>query len=121
MVFNSYTFAIFFAVVLGLHNLPFSWRARITHRGGRVVFVQFPISGETLRMSDEFWPKSAYWDRFAERTSAEAIHFLDHPSLSGFECPDTSHLDHDQARIVTGVLLDILQDRGVLGEADHDR
>ncbi|QIP16307.1 MBOAT family protein [Spirosoma aureum] len=28
MVFNSYTFIIFFAVLLGLHNLPFSWRAK---------------------------------------------------------------------------------------------
>ncbi|QHV96171.1 MBOAT family O-acyltransferase [Spirosoma endbachense] len=28
MVFNSYTFIIFFAVLLGLHNLPFSWKVK---------------------------------------------------------------------------------------------
>lgn len=28
MVFNSYTFLLFFAVVLLLHNLPFSWKAK---------------------------------------------------------------------------------------------
>jgi len=28
MVFNSYTFIVFFAVVLGLHNLPLAWRTK---------------------------------------------------------------------------------------------
>jgi D-alanyl-lipoteichoic acid acyltransferase DltB (MBOAT superfamily) len=28
MVFNSYTFVVFFAIVLFLHNLPFAWRAK---------------------------------------------------------------------------------------------
>jgi D-alanyl-lipoteichoic acid acyltransferase DltB (MBOAT superfamily) len=28
MVFNSLTFVVFFAIVLALHNLPFSWRAK---------------------------------------------------------------------------------------------
>src|SRR3954452_9073532 len=28
MVFNSYTFLLFFAIVLVLHNLPFPWRIK---------------------------------------------------------------------------------------------
>jgi alginate O-acetyltransferase complex protein AlgI len=28
MLFNSLTFAVFFAVVLGLHNLPLSWHVK---------------------------------------------------------------------------------------------
>ncbi len=28
MVFNSYTFIVFFAIVLALHNLPFSWKTK---------------------------------------------------------------------------------------------
>src|SRR3982751_6603793 len=28
MVFNSYTFVVFFAIMLLLHNLPISWRAK---------------------------------------------------------------------------------------------
>src|ERR1700709_2126485 len=28
MVFNSYTFIAFFAVMLALHNLPISWKAK---------------------------------------------------------------------------------------------
>jgi D-alanyl-lipoteichoic acid acyltransferase DltB (MBOAT superfamily) len=28
MVFNSYTFVVFFAIVLFLHNLPFAWKAK---------------------------------------------------------------------------------------------
>ena len=37
MVFNSYTFVIFFAIILGLHNLPISWKAKkITDRGAPI-------------------------------------------------------------------------------------
>src|SRR6201987_4707030 len=28
MVFNSYTFIVFFAIMLILHNLPFSWKTK---------------------------------------------------------------------------------------------
>src|ERR1700722_15032117 len=28
MLFNSYTFLVFFAIVLILHNLPFSWKTK---------------------------------------------------------------------------------------------
>jgi alginate O-acetyltransferase complex protein AlgI len=28
MVFNSYTFIVFFAIILVLHNLPFSWKVK---------------------------------------------------------------------------------------------
>ncbi|ARK12751.1 MBOAT family O-acyltransferase [Fibrella sp. ES10-3-2-2] len=28
MVFNSYTFVVFFAIILGLHNLPIAWKAK---------------------------------------------------------------------------------------------
>src|SRR5260221_3851764 len=28
MVFNSYTFIVFFLIVLALHNMPFSWKTR---------------------------------------------------------------------------------------------
>src|SRR3954465_14186350 len=28
MVFNSLTFVVFFAIMLGLHNLPLSWKVR---------------------------------------------------------------------------------------------
>ncbi|MCC6460416.1 MAG: MBOAT family protein [Saprospiraceae bacterium] len=31
MLFNSYTFVVFFAVILVLHNLPFSWKVKKTN------------------------------------------------------------------------------------------
>src|SRR3954469_16282117 len=31
MVFNSLTFVVFFAIMLGLHNLPLSWKAKKTN------------------------------------------------------------------------------------------
>jgi hypothetical protein len=35
MIFNSLTFVVFFALVLALHNGPFSWRQKKDEPAGR--------------------------------------------------------------------------------------
>ena len=35
MVFNTLTFAVFFAIVLALHSLPLAWRTRSILRRAR--------------------------------------------------------------------------------------
>lgn len=66
--------------------------AAIRARGGDVVFVRFPASGNYLVREQSIWPRAAYWDRLLAVTAARGIHFQDHPSLNGFECPEWSHL-----------------------------
>ena len=85
----------------------------IQSRGGRVVFVRFPTSGEMLALSRRVYPKEIYWDRFAATTSAAMVHFLDVPSLSKFDCPDLSHLDRRDAVRFTEGLIAELQRRGI--------
>lgn len=87
---------------------------KIQKRGGQVVLVHLPISGPTLEAAERNFPKVKFWDRFAANTRAVAIHFLDHPQLANFECPDTSHLDYRDAPRFTVALLEILTERGVL-------
>ena len=70
---------------------------RIRQRGGSVIFLRLPSCGETLELEEATWPRVKYWDRFAGMTSAGTLHFADHPELSGFDCPDGSHLDHRDA------------------------
>jgi len=89
------------------------WVKAIQDRGGRVVFVQLPTTGPHLRFSEMVFPKAAYWDAFAARTSALCIHFQDVPQLAGFACPDTSHLDRTDAPRFTRELADVLQARGL--------
>lgn len=81
---------------------------KIQGRGGRVVFIRMPSSGEVRRIEFLTWPREKYWDQFAASIAAPAIHFEDYPSLSGFNCPDGSHLDENSARQFTRNLLKIL-------------
>ncbi len=90
------------------------WVQQIASRGGRVVFVRFPTSGEHWVLDISQYPKSEYWDRMAAFTSAETIHFTDVPALTQFELPDTSHLDYRDAPAFTNGLLDELEKRGIL-------
>ncbi|QDT14149.1 hypothetical protein [Alienimonas californiensis] len=87
---------------------------RIQERGGQVVLIRFPTSGERWTHNQIVYPKASHWDRLAELTAAETIHFRDVPALSDFECPDTSHLDMRDAPAFTAALLDELERRGIL-------
>ena len=87
---------------------------RIQARGGRVVFVRFPMTGELWDYYQRVLPKDRYWDRFTAVTRAATIHFHDVPSLRGFDCPDLSHLDGRDAPQFTAALCDELIRRGVL-------
>lgn len=81
---------------------------RIQARGGRVVFVRYPTTGEYQKRTDIKFPKHLFWDRFAELTSAKTIHFRDVPAMCRFECPDYSHLDVRDVPQFTDILLDQL-------------
>lgn len=86
----------------------------IRSRGGQVAFVRFPSSGETWELENRHFPKSQYWDRFADATTGAAIHFQDVLTLAGTHCPDTSHLDYRGAEEFTNRLLDELAHRRVV-------
>ncbi|MEO6005154.1 MAG: hypothetical protein ABIZ04_08445 [Opitutus sp.] len=65
---------------------------KIRARGGKVVFVRFPISGPLREMEDRGTPRVGIWNRIMTETAAPNIYFEDHPELSSFECPEWSHL-----------------------------
>jgi hypothetical protein len=80
----------------------------IEARGGEVVFLRLPSCGEILALEQRTWPRERYWDRFAVATSARSIHFADYPLLSGYDCPDGSHLDRRDAVPFTRALVEVL-------------
>lgn len=61
-------------------------------RGGKVVFVRMPSSGELRQLEERLTPRAAVWDRLLKDTGSPGIWFEDHPELTGFECPEWSHL-----------------------------
>jgi len=83
----------------------------IQDRGGRVVFVRLPTSGEVWELDEQYYPKEQYWDVFAQRTAAATIHFKDYETLASFECPDGSHLDYRDAAVFTRNLAEILKEK----------
>ncbi|MHC4248019.1 MAG: hypothetical protein ACYS9X_02715 [Planctomycetota bacterium] len=58
---------------------------------------------------EEKFPRARHWDVFAAGIPAPAIHFLDHPALAAFECPEGSHLDYRDATPFTRALARILK------------
>lgn len=65
---------------------------KLRARGGRVVFVRFPVSGDLKATEDRDTPRARTWDRLLKETTAPGIYFEDYPELAGFTCPEWSHL-----------------------------
>jgi hypothetical protein len=89
----------------------------IQKRGGDVIFMQFPTTGEYLSYSELIFPKAEYWDAFAAQTTALCLHFQDVPELADFSCPDGVHLDRSDAPRFTQRVAKVLEDRGLFQES----
>lgn len=92
------------------------WVRAIQARGGDVIFMQFPTTGEHLRYDQYMFPKAEYWDAFAARIPASCIHFLDVPELADFTCPDLSHLDRTDAPRFTRELANVLANHALFND-----
>lgn len=65
---------------------------KIQARGGRVVFVRFPVVGPLKEHEDKMTPRQGPWNRLIKESGAPGIYFEDYPELAGFICPEWSHL-----------------------------
>jgi hypothetical protein len=65
---------------------------KIRARGGKIVFVRFPNSGGLKELEDKIMPRQQSWDPLLQMTKAPGIYYSDFPELSGFNCPEWSHL-----------------------------
>lgn len=86
---------------------------KIQNRGGRVVFIRFPVSNEHWDIDKEYFPREKYWDLFASITKAEVVHFKDVEGFARLQCPDTSHLDFRDTPEFTTLLFSELVKRNV--------
>ncbi len=77
-------------------------------RGCAVVFVRMPSMNRFGRLEEKEYPRSKYWDVFATRTGAATVHWRDYPSLTGFTCPEGSHLDGRDAPRFTRRFAEVL-------------
>ncbi|HNX26863.1 MAG TPA: hypothetical protein PKK48_05595 [Phycisphaerae bacterium] len=80
------------------------WVKLVQDRGGRVVLVRFPTSGEHWELDSAAYPREKYWNKIAGLTGAVTIHFKDIQGFESVDCPDTSHLNYDDAEKFTEYL-----------------
>jgi len=66
--------------------------AKIRARGGKIVFVRFPHTGGLKELEDKITPRQQNWDPLLQMTKAPGIYYSDFSDLSGFDCPEWSHL-----------------------------
>ncbi len=81
---------------------------KIRARGGKVVFVRFPHSGELKKLEDADTPRAGAWTRLMKETGAPNIYYSDFPELV-YECPEWSHLSGPQSVEFTQRLVPHLQ------------
>jgi hypothetical protein len=65
---------------------------KLRARGGKIVFVRFPFSGDLKKLEDRETPRIGIWDRVLRDTGAPGIHYEDFRDLADFNCPEWSHL-----------------------------
>lgn len=87
---------------------------KIQARGGRVFFVRHPSTGALRELEDRVSSRATHWDRLLRETGVPGIYDRDHAELSGFACPEWSHLSAPDAVVYTRRLLAILEQRGLL-------
>ncbi|MBP7275576.1 MAG: hypothetical protein KBA51_05175 [Kiritimatiellae bacterium] len=80
---------------------------RLREHGAEIVFLHMPMPDRHPDVA--CYPRALYWDRIAPLTGATTIHPDDYPSLRGFQCPDGSHLNADDAVRFTVSLAELLK------------
>lgn len=89
---------------------------KIRNRGGKVIFLRLPSTSELRDIENKYTPRADYWDRILKITAAPGIHFEDYAELSGFDCPEWSHLSKQDAAEFTRRLMPLFQKLRKAGE-----
>jgi hypothetical protein len=64
----------------------------IRARGGRVVLLRMPSTGDLRVLEERITPRAPFWDRILQMSGVQGVWFEDHPDLASFPCPEESHL-----------------------------
>jgi hypothetical protein len=86
----------------------------IASRGGDVLFISLPTCGQVKEIEEYYVPKHRYWDVFAQKINASALHSDTDLHFQDFNCTDGSHLNYDDAARFTGVIGSVLAQKASL-------
>ena len=80
----------------------------IRGRGGEVVFVRPPASGEFLKWERIFVPRAMVWDRLLRETHSFGIHFEDYPEMRVLVPREWSHLTGADQKLFSRAYVTVL-------------
>lgn len=92
------------------------WVRSIQSRGGQVIFIRFPTSGEHWELDERRYPRVKFWNRISELTKAPTFHFQDIEGMSTYDLPDTSHLDAKDREAFTRKMQNAFEQAGLLSQ-----
>jgi hypothetical protein len=80
----------------------------IRARGGDVVFIRTPSSGQMFAIESHAFPREKLWDPLLAATHCNGVYFQDFPEIAHFVCPEWSHLTPSDAIAYTKALIPLL-------------
>lgn len=89
-------------------------------RGGNLILVRCPSTGFFDEIETQGLPRTKFWDVLVDTTGARSYHFQDYEPLTGFDCPEWSHLSAPDADKFTSRLLDIMIEDEVISTLKND-
>lgn len=89
-------------------------------RGGNLILLRCPSTGLFLEGERQFFAREEGFDMLVDSSGAYGYHFEDYESLSGFDCPEWSHLSGPDADIFTEELVKILIEDKVITNQKND-
>jgi len=91
-----------------------AWIDAIRQRGGSVIFLRTPTTGEHRALEDAAYPDAQYWNMLGAATDAPALESDAVPDLVALKLPDGSHVDMHDKPAYTRALAAALLARGWL-------
>ena len=89
------------------HYLPLIEKYK--QEGGRIAFINGPITGGYLKNDPINYPRDKYWDRLIRECKSPGYHFQDYPETNNMDPPEWSHLNRKESDIFTRHIIKLLK------------
>jgi hypothetical protein len=83
-------------------------------RGGNLILLRCPSSGYFDELEKMATPRAEFWAKLVDTLGVRGYHYADYQQLSGYDCPEWSHLRAEDADQFTADLVDVLLTDGVI-------
>ena len=93
---------------------------KFKERGGNLILVRCPSSDGVLQGETQFLPRAKMFDVLVDSAQVRGYHFEDYEQLTGYKCPEWSHLSGPDADTFTRDLVNIMLDDNAIPNLKND-